>query len=79
MTQTHSYYEIRPGSMTDTNSAVERLDSAAYRVSMSMPGKIYHGPSVAEELREASAFTALSQDSFSEDWDNPEDALYNTL
>jgi hypothetical protein len=31
------------------------------------------------EMMEAVAFTALSQDSFAEDWDNPDDAIYNAL
>ena len=33
----------------------------------------------SEELLEAMGFSALSEDSFAEDWDSPEDAIYDTL
>ncbi len=31
------------------------------------------------EFMESSAFTRLSEDSFAEDWDSPEDAVYDHL
>ena len=33
----------------------------------------------AVEMLEAAGFNALSEDSFAEDWNSPEDAVYDTL
>ena len=34
---------------------------------------------LADEMLERLAFARLSEDSFAEDWDSPEDAIYNDL
>jgi hypothetical protein len=34
---------------------------------------------LTDEVLERLAFMRLSEDSFAEDWDSPEDAIYDTL
>lgn len=45
-------------------------------------GRIIHRQSLrglSEEMLEAGGFSALSEESFAEDWDNPEDAIYDDI
>lgn len=66
------------GDQHATNAVCEAV-SAPSPAAMSMRRSVMAAAARWVESSESLAFTALSEQSFAEDWDNPDDAIYNDL
>ena len=75
-------FAVDPSKNTASDEATHHVRRGEYEVCPSTATLLIFVPRQApptDELLERFAFTKLSEESFAEDWDSPEDAIYNDL